>query len=844
MFIWKWRRARIIDYKMKRITSSRLASNHSNIGSLRTTCLSRKPSITQSFGSYTLGSITELQNDNNDISNKIHCVNKGAPSWNNLTRDGWQRRLLSSASSSPSSTFNDDSALEDSLQERISQLSDDIEIPYGEFTLPLWQESCKLIEEMAQLQTPSGFDFCCILMDRLVIEADHLRGFNDSDAMVSSGSLSENNNNNHDREECLEQVTTETLNSIVRNWSKCWETKQIENVTPPQMLAQMDEWINRLDHVLQPNVKTYGMIIKAAINLHANPKIVRSFVETLFQRMIQEADSNIHPNVRPDTMTYATLIHFLAGLRDTQAAENYLNQMLLECARGNENVQPTVAICNSVLSAYDSVAGHPHRDPRKEAPYHAEKMLRYMQHLHDSGTLKGIKPNLHSYLLLLQCWGNSKHPDAPNKSKELYYEMKNNQDVKLHPNVRVLERVVKTMAAQTGHTRDAHALLDEYLEGALFKNQDGGNESSDHSSAVEFISGSCFHSVLASWCRESSVESVDMAEKLISRMRVMSASGELKEGQLRTVHYNKLLKCLTKHSKNIDNAEDRADLIVKEMKERGLKPDKFTFDCLIGISARGTNDPHRAEKNLEEMYEAHLSDGGTEPDTQSFNHCLHAWVLYGTEQAPERADGILRRMWKLHETGVLSNVRPDTRSYSIVMGCYVSAKNPNVHRCLELLEEMQSRSIPVDLITYGTCLNALARVGRAAEAEDMLDHVMEKYKSGEMESKPHVGLFNYVLSAWTVTDAENAGYNGQRIFDRMKELHQSGVLDNPPNLDSYLKLIKCWIHPDNPWPRSERITSILHQLEKLAQHDPYLKPNIEVYKREFITGYRLLPSIC
>ena len=728
----------------------------------------------------------------------------------------------------------------------MSQLSDDIDIPYGEFTLPLWQESCKLIEEMAQLQTPSGFEYCCTLMDRLVIEADHLRDFNDGDAVASSSSFSEDiiNTNNHDREECLEQVTTETLNSIVRNWSKCWEAKQGVNVTPPQMLAQMDDWISRLDNALHPDVKTYGMIIKAAINFHTNPKIVRSFVESLFERMIQEADTDIHPNVRPDTMTYATLIPFLAGLRDTQAAENYLNQMLLECAKGNSNVQPTVAICNSILSAYDFVAGHPHKDPRKEAPYHAEKIFRYMQHLHESGTLKGIKPNLHSYLLLLQCWGNSKHPNAPNKSKELYYEMKHNQDSKLQPNHRVLERVIKTMAAQVGHARDAQDLLYEYLEGADFNKQDGGSGSRDQSSAAEAIPCSCFQAVLAAWCKENSVESVDMAENLINRMRDMSASGALKDGHLRTVHYNKLFFCLAKHLKNIENAGNRADLIVKEMEEQGLKPDKYTFDCLIAISAMGTKDPHRAENTLEQMYEAHLLDGGTEPDTRSFNHCLHAWAKCGTEQAPERADSILRRMWKLHETGVLSNVRPDTKSYSIVMGCHVNARHPNIDRCLELFEEMQSRSIPEDLVTNSICLNALARAGRPAEAEDMLDRVIEKYTSGEIESKPDVGLFNYVLSAWSVTDAENAGYNGQRILDRMKELHQLGVLDNPPNLDSYTKLIRCWIHPKQPWERSERIASILHHLEKLAQHDRHFTPNIEVYKCEFIIGDRLLASIC
>lgn len=715
--------------------------------------------------------------------------------------------------------------IEEKLQERITELCDDTAVPFGNFTPEIWKESLQALGNMAHLQSPKGLEYCCMMMDRLVIETDHQRNVTTDSTTISSST-------GH-------ALSTETLNSIVRNWSKCWEAKEMESVTPPQMLDMVDEWVLRLDHsLLHPDVKTYGMIIKAAINYHNNQKHARSFAANLFHRMIREAEEDVHPNVSPDTKTYGSMIHFWSSLGDTQQAEVYLNQMVMECAKGTSDVQPTSYICNSILAAYSKNAGNKYKDPSSEIPFRVERMVRRMQQLHESGTLKGIKPKLHSFQLLMMCWEKSQRPEAADKVRELYYEIKNSKDSTVWPDATTLEIVLKTLS-KTGDAEKAQEILDEHLE-ELITNNKGTDASRNNKASIIEPNSSCFFSVGTAWYNSKTERSVYMVEKLIERMHNLSDDGTLKDAQVKTKHYVTLLHSLAKHARTMPDANEKAEKVVKTMEKKNMKLNKSAYDCLIGIQAVTGNDPYRAEELLEQMYDAHLADGGfenTKPDTRSFNNCLRAWSESGDEKAPERSDAILRRMHKLYESDVLQSL-PNQISYSLLIRCHAKSGSSNAsRRCLELLEELRKQKLDADVITYGIVLHCMARASAAQEADDLLQYVITECKENK-KLKPNGRLFNSVINAWSRSGNKNAGERGQALVDQMKELNGSGLLDGPPDIACYSSLIQCWTLPRHPWA-SEKADEILQHLEEMATAgDQSLAPDMSVYNA-VMYAYRL-----
>jgi len=690
---------------------------------------------------------------------------------------------------------------ESQLHDRILQLCDDTAIAYGEYTPELWDESLELLDEMARLQTPTGLEDCCMLMDRLVIEQDHQQSSLEPRASASS-------------ENVHFQVTTDALNSIIRNWSKCWEAKQIQDLKPQQMLDFVDDWVARLDTALHPDVKSYGMILKAAANSHTDYNATRSFAESLFHRMQNEADNGKHPNVRPDTRTYASLIHLLSRLKEVTQAEFYFNQMVMEYARGNTEAQPNRTVCNSILTAYASIAGQ--NVKHLNIPIRAEKMLRYMQHLHESRTLKDIKPDSLSYQQVIKCWGLSSHPEAANKARHLYDEMMRSKDPKLRPTPYILARVLECMSWR-GDASSAQALLDQHLQRA----------------SVVKANAECFKFVMIAWRNSGNVRSVEMIEKLIRSSQELLSEEHLKHCQSRPDHYNELVSCLAKHQREIPDAAEKAEAIQQEVETNDVRMGNFFFNCLIDIHARSGKDPYRAEQVLEQLYQRHIDDGKsdrTKPCARSFNSVLQAWALNSNAQAAKRADAILRRMWSLSETQDLASVRPDRYSYASVILCH--SKSGNFLRCLELLHDMKNRDVSRDLFVYKVCLHALSHAGKATEAEDLFENLMKDYNLGNNNLKPDVDIFDSLLMAWAHSNNKNAGEKAQTVIDRMVEFVELGLLAEGPSVKSYTNLVKCWEVSGHAWA-SEKVSSILNDLESKAKcGNSNMVPDIRLYNGE------------
>jgi Pentatricopeptide repeat domain len=539
----------------------------------------------------------------------------------------------------------------------------------------------------------------------------------------------------------------------------------------------------------------------------------------LFMRMLDEDDNHRHPNVRPNTATYDTMIHILANrCGDISRAEYYLDQMCLEAAgHVNRNVAPNVRSFTPVLRAYSRVEVE--KDPRNEVPERAHAMLRHMQYLDTLGALPNVAPDEAAFVFVLTSWARSKHPQAAARVKELYAEMTADPKTKptsAHPLSQVLMK-----AAETGDADTASTLLDEHLQ-ALTNPLDGTG--SNNINNLPRPDHKCFEFVMRAWERSGRPEALKHIEQLIKRMKELAANQILPEAKLGRGHFHSYLSCMEKSSGVMAKEEivAKAKEIVKEMEELAAeggddaKPDAYTYTMLILAHATHGQDPYEAEEVLERMYQRHLEDGEssiTQPNIRSFNVCLKAWAQSRADNAPERADGILRRMWKLHEAGILENVKPDAITYTTVMMCHVRSRSPGRgQRCRDLLEEMESRSVPLVDASYSLPISAWLSLGNVERAEESLMHFITEYQNKRINFTPDSRSFKLVIQALAKSRLPTAAARIEGLIHKMQEHFKAGLLKQPPTRSTYAELLKSHYFSGATWA-GENAERVLQTME-------------------------------
>ena len=133
------------------------------------------------------------------------------------------------------------------------------------------------------------------------------------------------------------------------------------------------------------------------------------------------------------------------------------------------------------------------------------------------------------------------------------------------------------------------------------------------------------------------------------------------------------------------------------------------------------------------------------------------------ESAPQLAQDVLKRLYRLHETGVVaSNLKPQTNTYNAV-------------------------------------LNALSRCRRdrwrhAKMAEEILQDMAQRAKNGETDVRPDVRSWAAVLRAWSNCDHIKAAEQAQRVLEELEMLYERGESTVRPNYVCYTQvcLVRMW----------------------------------------------------
>lgn len=234
--------------------------------------------------------------------------------------------------------------------------------------------------------------------------------------------------------------------------------------------------------------------------------------------------------------------------------------------------------------------------------------------------------------------------------------------------------------------------------------------------------------------------------------------------------------------------------------DRDILHDRISYNILLKLYATHGRGPD-AQRIVEELLSQ--DDPELQPDVRTYNTAILAW-------SNSRADPMesARRTQMLLDRMVQQQLRPNLRTFNAVLSCWARAGQADM--CETLLTELHQLSLagkldePPDAYSYNAVLNAFAKSGQPEKAETLCDEMCSAFlHQDRTDLKPALSTFTCVMEAYSrklaqVLRSESGGLeafeltkSARRVFDRMEELHQFGILP-AHDTASYNNMLFCY----------------------------------------------------
>lgn len=239
-----------------------------------------------------------------------------------------------------------------------------------------------------------------------------------------------------------------------------------------------------------------------------------------------------------------------------------------------------------------------------------------------------------------------------------------------------------------------------------------------------------------------------------------------------------------------------------------------------------TQHAETAENLLKSMVEENLAN------LDSFNFVIRGWNRCRRSVfASERCIHVLRLMER-------HNVRPDTRSYGLVMDAIANRAKLRVMQCRDpdgpdngmeeirvlenILESLANPNTYVHNILLN-CWSNLAPLHPSApqQAEDIISRLIAEYESTGVG--PDTITFNNVIRCWARSNEPN---RGDRIMYWLRKMWRDYEYNGTcmPNVETYNRAIHVWIALKRP----DQAEALLQELMQLSEKHP-IAPNSETF---------------
>lgn len=236
-----------------------------------------------------------------------------------------------------------------------------------------------------------------------------------------------------------------------------------------------------------------------------------------------------------------------------------------------------------------------------------------------------------------------------------------------------------------------------------------------------------------------------------------------------------------------------------------IRPTTDSFNAFLDLCSkgRGTNSSAKsmklgrihaqaAERTLQYMIKERKQHGPSStvaPTTESFNYVLRAWTR--CRKGMNVADHVMKTLSRMedYQASVDASVRPDSRSYAIVMDAIsIRAK----------LKATDVRSRQSKDAWQNTAQNGLTEIQLL---NSILDRLRTKADSGDSELSPSTSHFNTLISAWANLSSPvhpHAPKEAEKIFEQMIAMKDRGMNKAAPDSITYLMVVRAWSRSNDP----------------------------------------------
>jgi len=606
-----------------------------------------------------------------------------------------------------------------------------------------------------------------------------------------------------------------TFTTMINACSRCKSNKSNNNQsnnprkgvseTAEKLLTTMQDWHARGDLEHGPSVVTYNTVINCFSKSNAQhaPERARNILESMVSRYESESsNTSINANanggevVRPNAITYNSVLNAYARQGDVEGATEVFEMMKNDFRSGNTGAKPQVQTYNILINAWS-------KSNKEDAPQQAESLLKEIVRTQSEGKFEhGEGPDIITYSAVINCYSKSRARDGPSRARKLLetmvseYENGGKKDI-VRPD-KVVYGAVMNAHARQGDTKGATEVF-EMMKNDYYS----GNNNAEPSVPS-------YNILIDAWSKSNMEDAPRQAELLLKEMIKMHSEGDLKEGP-DTITYGAVINCYSKS--NLHDAPRRARNLLETMiaqcqgddTKKDVRPNMITYAAVMDAHARQGD-----VQGATEVFEMLKQDRNCEPNVQTYTILIDAWSKSNTENAPLEAALLLKEMVGMGPAADGEALKKGQESKSNTL------RKDSLSRARDILSEMDARydrwnkTIRPDTVTYNAVMNAFARQGDVEGATGIFE-MMEKDSQSGMNRNARMDdrTYNILLDAWAKSGRDSAVAESERILNEMYRRCDNGEFHKRPDAVTYRTMIRCLEQFEGTGDRIEELKVIL-----------------------------------
>ena len=327
--------------------------------------------------------------------------------------------------------------------------------------------------------------------------------------------------------------------------------------------------------------------------------------------------------------------------------------------------------------------------------------------------------------------------------------------------------------------------------------------------------------------QEKHAKAATKAEEMVRRMWSLYENSGSIECRPDLQCYNLWIHAVAKSNQRWHNAGtdalvpvgERAELILQEMRERGIEPNVVSYTSVMDAYANQARlgdpkAPAEADRVLFDLLERSEYTSNLQATAVTSDTVINAWAQQGTWEGAEKAQDILERLEAMSMTfsGSRSSkqssttLRPTAHSYATVIAAWANSgggteaaqkANDILDRLLDAKPNAEDESVVrPDTVIFNAVIAAWANSGDpqcGTKADELLRQMQDLRKDVYHDCQPDVVTYNSVLSAWSRCGHMNAAVQAERILKELIVARKENPKDNPaPNVISYNTVLNAW----------------------------------------------------